>query len=349
MAFDTVIGASPSAEPSEVPVLPGSVLDVLQTQYSLIARHQVRARCSPAERRRCRRSTELAPAGPRVLRHLAGTPALGQQLLLPVLDAGPYAVLWGYAAMQWWGFGRFRSFPVDVARPPMTMRPDHLGRIHSTDTLEPGLDVTTHRGIPIARPERLILWVARELTYRWGHDIGAVRLERTLDHAWPEGLIDPAVLHHLATRRSGKGNAGIVILRTLLEDRPLDHRPTDSNLEKRWEEVVGPLARQFRRQVVLGGAAPIGRFDQVHVDRPLVVEINGEKHHTMPTDITRDEERYQQLLAAGFSVVVYWQHDIWHDAPIVRSSLAQILARPNGPPAIHRPTPAPFQLVAGGA
>ena len=100
---------------------------------------------------------------------------------------------------------------------------------------------------------------------------------------------------------------------------------------------------------MLGGAAPIGRFDQVHVARPLVVEINGEKHHTMPTDVARDEERYQQLLAAGFSVVVYWQHDIWHDAPIVRSSLTQILARPDGPPAVHRPTPAPYQLLPGGS
>lgn len=330
-------------------MLPGSVLELLQQQYALVARHQLRACCTPAERRRCRRHPELVQAGPRVLRHAAATPDLGQQLLLAVLDAGPSAVLWGYAATQWWGFGRFRSFPVDVARRPMPLRPDHVGRIHSTDTLDPDLDVTTYRGIPIARPERLILWLARAFTYRWGHDIGALRLGRTLDHAWREGLIDPAVLRHLAERRSGKGNAGVVILRALLDDRPLDHRPTDSNLETRWEEVVGSLARQFRRQVVLGGAAPIGRFDEVHVDRPLVVEINSERHHTMPTDVARDEERYRQLVAAGFSVVVYWEHDIWHDARAVRDSLRRILARPDHPPTIHRPTPAPHALPAGAS
>lgn len=330
-------------------MLPGSVVDLLQQQYALIARYQMRARCTPAERRRCRRNPELVPAGPRVLRHVAATTELGQQLLLAVLDAGPHAVLWGYAATQWWGFGRFRAFPVDVARPPMTTRPDHIGRIHATDTLDPDVDVTTHRGIPIARPERLILWLARAFTARWGHELGALRLERTLDHAWREGLIIPSVLHDLAVRRSGKGNAGIVVLRSLLEDRPLDHRPTDSNLERRWEEVVGDLARQFRRQVVLGDDAPIGRFDEVHTDRPLVVEINSERHHTLPTDVARDEERYRLLVDAGFSVVVYWEHDIWHDGPTVRDSLRRILAGSDHPPVVHRPTPAPHAPMPGAS
>lgn len=325
-------------------MLPGSVLELLSRQYGLIARHQLRARCSPAERRRCRRDPTLVPVGPRVLRHLAVPPDLGQQLLAPVLDAGPAAVLWGDAATQWWGFGRFRAFPVDVSRPPMTGRPDQLGRIHETDSLDHELDITSHRGIPVARPERLVLWLARVWTLRWGHEIAATRTGRTLDHAWREGLIDPVVLHALAERRRGRGNAGIVVLRQVLEDRPLDHRPTDSGLERRWEQVVGPMAAQFRRQVVLGGSTPIGRFDEVHVSRPLVVEINSERFHTTPTDVARDEERYRLLVEAGFSVVVYWEHDIWHDAALVRRSLQRILAGGDHPPTVHRPTPAPYAI-----
>lgn len=328
-------------------MLPGSVSELLPQQFGLISRRQLRDRCSPAERRRCARDPQLVPLGPRVLRHTAAPTDLGQQLLAPVLDAGPTAVLWGYAATQWWGFGRFRAFPVDVARPPMTERPDHLGRIHSTTTLDPSLDITSHRGIPIARPERLILWLARRFTARWGNEVGELRLARTLDHAWRSGLVDPRSLRHVAERHGGKGNAGIVILRRLLEERPSDHRPTDSGLERRWEEVVGSLASQFRRQVVLGGETPIGRFDEVHVSRPLVVEIHSERFHTMPTDNARDEERYRQLLAAGFSVVIYWEYDIWHDAPEVRSSLRRILDRADGRPTVHRPTPAPHALPVG--
>lgn len=330
-------------------MLPGCVLDLLERQYSLVASHQLRRSCTPAERRRCRRDPHLEPLGPRVLRHRAASPQLGQQLLAPVLDAGPGAVLWGYAATQWWGFGRFRSFPVDIAGAPRAVRTGLLGRFHQTTILEPELDVTVHRGIPIARPERLILWLAREFTHRYGHEVGARRLERTLDHAWRQRLIAPVRIHELAERGSGKGNAGIVVLRELLATRPVDYRPTDSGLEARWEEVVGALAEQFRRQVVLGDDAPIGRFDLVHRARPLVVEVHSETFHTMPSDIERDERRVERLLAAGFSVAIYWEHDIWHDARRVRSSLRSILDHPDARPSLHRPTPSPFALRPDGS
>lgn len=329
-------------------MLPGSVVNLLERQYSLIATHQLRAVCTPAERRRCRRDPYLEPVGPRVLRHRAGARHLGQQLLAPVLDAGPGTVLWGYAGTQWWGFGRFRAFPVDVARPPCSAGRPFLGRLHQTAMLDPDL-VTVHRGVPIARPEPLILWLAREFTYRFGHDVASLRLERTIDHAWRLRLLAPARIHQLAEERAGKGNAGIVVLRRLLDRRPVDYRPTDSNLEARWEQVVGPIAARFRRQVVVGGEDPIGRFDAVHVDRPLVVEIHSEAFHTMPSDIDRDAERIDRLLAAGYSVVVYWEYDIWHDAQAVRSTLSRILDRPDGRPTVHRPTPAPFAYRPDGS
>ena len=330
-------------------MLPGSVVHLLERQYSLVATHQLRARCTPAERRRSRRDPYLEPIGPRVLRHRAGVAQLGQQLLAPVLDAGPGSVLWGYAATQWWGFGRFRSFPVDVARRPCAMGRDHLGRVHQTTTLDPERDVVVHRDIPIARPERLILWLAREFTSRYGHDLGALRLERTIDHAWRLRLVSPTRIHALAEKRSGKGNAGIVVLRSLLDHRPVDYRPTDSNLEARWEEVVGAMAAQFRRQVVLGDEDPVGRFDAVHASRPLVVEIHSEAFHTMPSDIERDAGRVDRLLAAGYSVIIYWEHDIWHDAHQVRSSLRWILDHPDERPTCHRPTPAPFDYRPDGS
>jgi very-short-patch-repair endonuclease len=330
-------------------VLPGSIIDLLEHQYSLVGVHQLRAVCTPAERRRCRRDPHLEPWGPRVLRHRAAAPQLGQQLLAPVLDAGPGAVLWGYAATQWWGFGRFRSFPVDVARHPCAVRREFLGRLHQTTTVDPQLDVTVHRSVPVARPERLILWLAREFTSRFGHDIGAERLERTIDHAWRLRLLSPARIHQLAEERAGQGNAGIVVLRRLLERRPVDYRPTDSNLEARWEQVVGGMASEFRRQVLLGDEHPIGRFDAVHVTRPLVVEIHSEAFHTMPSDIERDAERVERLLAAGFSVVIYWEYDIWHDAATVRSSLREILDHPDERPTLHRPTPAPYAYRPDGS
>ncbi|MFP5320590.1 MAG: hypothetical protein ACLGIC_01955 [Acidimicrobiia bacterium] len=321
-------------------MLPEAVLDLFARQYSVVARQQVGDRCTEAELRRVVAHPDVERVTPRVLRHRAGASSLGQDLMLAVLDAGDRSILWGRSAMHWWGFGRFRAFPAHVARRRSGTRAPRMARIHNTTVLRPDVDVTVHRGIPIARPERLILWLSRDLTGRYGHELAAIRLGRTLDHAWREGLIDGHVLHALADRCGGRGNAGIVVLRQLLDDRPPTYRPTDSGLERRWEEVVGPMAAAFRRQVVLGGDSPIGRFDQVHVSRPLVVEIHSEKFHTTPTDVERDEQRLEQLVAAGFSVVVYWEYDIWHDAGRIRRSLADLLGGPDVP-GIHRPTPAP--------
>lgn len=325
-------------------MLPGPVLDLFAHQYSLVGRHQLRTRCTPAERRRVLADPAVEAVTPRVLRHRAGMVNLGQQLLLGVLDAGDGTVLWGRPAAHWWGFGRYRAFPVHVTRPRSGLRTPRLARIHTTTTIEPARDVTVHRGIPIVRPERLLLWLARQLTQRYGHELAAARLGRTLDHAWREGLVDGRRMHTVVERCAGKGNAGIVVLRQLLEERPPDYRPTDSTLERRWEEVVGPLASSFRRQVTLGDDAPIGRFDEVHVDRPLVVEIHSEKFHTTPTDVENDERRIAQLVAAGFAVVVYWEYDIWHDAQRVRRSLREIVQGPHVP-GVHRPTPAPHELL----
>ena len=78
-------------------------------------------------------------------------------------------------------------------------------------------------------------------------------------------------------------------------------------------------------------------------DRPLIVEINGEAWHTSLTDRAADRERYDRLISLGFSVVVYWEYDIWHDARTVRRTLDHIMRHPDRGPTLHRPTPAPWE------
>lgn len=326
-------------------MLPEAAIQLFAHQYSLAGRAQLRSRCTPSEVRRVVEHPDVERVSPRVLRHRAGVTDLGQQLLLAVLDAGDGAVLWGRSAAHWWGFGRFRAQPPHVARRRSGIRAPRMARIHTTTVIDPASDTTVHRSIPIVRPERLILWLSRDLTARYGHELAGARLGRILDHAWREGLIDGHRIHALSQRCGGRGNAGIVVLRQLLADRPPDHRPTDSGLERRWEEVVGAASRSFRRQVVLGDDSPIGRFDQVHVDRPIVVEIHSEKFHTTPTDVARDEDRLARLVRGGFRVVVYWEYDIWHDPSRVRRSLLEVLGGPDRP-GVVRPTPAPHAVTA---
>ncbi len=208
-------------------------------------------------------------------------------------------------------------------------------------------ELTDLLGIPVARPELAIRWLAGAWTHRWpGHpEVVDERLGRTLDHAWREGLIDGRYLHELAARTGGRGRSGIVALRRALETRPPDYLPSGSGAEDRFEEVIRSqdLGR-LRRQVSVYDEAPIGVVDYEASCWPLVVEINGEQWHTADVDRRADERRYARLLRLGYSVLVLWQYDVWHEPALVRGATGRLLDRRDPRPRLHRPTPAPWEL-----
>lgn len=107
--------------------------------------------------------------------------------------------------------------------------------------------------------------------------------------------------------------------------------------------IAGALTHRFLRRQVTIDASPVIRTVDYRVDdRPLIVEINGKAWHTSLTDRAADRERYERCKSLGFSVVVYWEYDVWHDAATVRRTLDGILEQPDRMPTLHRPTPAPW-------
>jgi len=328
-------------------VLPAELTDLLGRQYGTVSRHQLRQRVSdPLERADLCRLLRLRPLTSRVLAQPVHAPGPGRRLVTEVLDAGPSARLWSKTAATWWGFGRFRLTPVHVARRRSSSRPPAGAQLHEVRDLDPR-DLTEHQGIPIARPERVIRWLAGAFAHRWSNrpDIALDKLGKTVDHAWREGLVDGRYLHELAERSGGKGRSGIVLLRQVLETRPPDYLPAGSGTEERFEALLPADARrQLRRQVSVYDRTPIGVLDYEAVTWPLAVEINGEQWHTSFADRTDDQERYARLLALGYSVLVLWQYDVWHDGATVRAAVERLLACPDPRPTLHRPTPAPWEL-----
>lgn len=328
-------------------MLPPDVTELLGRQFRLISHHQLRQLVpDPLERRELRNRLDLQPLTSRVLGQPVYEPGPGRRLMTEVLDAGPAAVLWGKTSVTWWGFGRFRLSPIHVGRRRCNSRPPLHAQLHNVRHLDPR-DVTEHQGIPIIRPERAIAWLAAMWTHRWSGrpDIVADKLAKTLDHAWREELIDGRYLHELAERSGGRGRSGIVALRKVLETRPPDYLPTGSGAESRFEEILpaGTLA-DLRRQVSVYDHSPIGVVDFEAVPWPLVIEINGEQWHSSWTDRQDDDRRYTRLLAKGYSVLVLWQYDVWHDAAVVQDAVTRLLAVPDPTPTLHRPTLAPWDL-----
>lgn len=321
------------------------VLRLLHLQRGLVAQHQIRdAVPDERERRSIYRHPELDRASTRVLRHRAVPWSVEQQLMLGVLDAGRDARLWGKSAASHWGLTRFRRLPAHVARPRRSTRGTDVAQLHQIRHLD-HRDVTMHDDIPVARPEVVILWLCGMWTHRLGHDLALDRAGVALDQAWRQRLIDGQFLHDLVARSGGCGRSGIVVLRQLLDNRPPDYQPAGSRLEERFEELVPSVVRRdLRRQVTVDTESAIRTVDYRLDAWPLIAEINGEAFHTSLTDRTADAERYERFLELGYSVVVFWEHDIWYDAPTVAEAMLRLVRNPDEKPTLHRPTRAPWDL-----
>lgn len=326
-------------------MLPETVIDLFRRQSGVAARHQIREfEPERSARRSIYADPQIELVTPRVFRHRAVPPTTDQTLMTGVLDAGPQSVLWSKSASTRWGFGRSRLLPPRVAvQRPRRSIDSRVAQTHViTDLLE--RDCTHADGIPIARPELVVRWLAGAFTHRFGHEIALHRTEVVLDQAWRQGLIDGEYLHELAARSGGKGRSGIVVLRQALAVRPPDYKPAGSRLEERFEEIVGPhVARDLDRQVTVDVTPVVRTVDFRLRCWPLIVEINGEAFHTSLTDRAADLERYRRMLSLGFSVVVFWEYDVWHDAASIRRSMELLRSNPDRAPTIHRPTKAPWE------
>lgn len=325
-------------------MLPEEIFDLLRRQHGLVADRQVcEIARNPAARRRIHRDPDLERVGPRVARHRATTPTVEQGLMHAVLDAGPDGALWSKTGAALWGFGPFRLTPAHVAlRRGSGGKGERIAQIHTVRDLEDS-SITTASDLPVARPEETVLWLCGMWTHRLGHELAEARMKRTLDQAWRDELIDGEVIHELAARSGGRGRSGIVVLRSLLETRPPDYQPSGSGLEDRFEEIVpAEVLDVLDRQVTVDGERKIRVVDYRCRAWPLIAEINGFGHSSF-TEREDDEERYERVLELGFSVVVWWAHDIWHDQLTVRDTMLHLIRNPDPVPTLHRPTPAPWQ------
>jgi very-short-patch-repair endonuclease len=211
------------------------------------------------------------------------------------------------AAAAWWGLPGFDLRTIDVTRPRgLTGAPVLFAdRIHKVLTLTAD-QVTMLDGVPIVRPERLILELCAT-----AHP---ARAERALDTAWAKGLCSGSSLRRTHGELAASGRAGIVIMRGLLEARPPGWIPPASGLESRFMAVAREACLgEWRRQVDLGSAEHwCGRVDFVSTDLPLVVEVQSERYHSALTDQAHDLARRAVLDSAGFTVVEVWDTQLWH-------------------------------------
>ncbi len=249
---------------------PIDVLDLAERQYGHVATYQLRGLGLGSQAIwRMRRSGGWEPRSTIVLARRGAPASFHGWLTAGVLDTGPEGFLSGPAAAALWklsGFSLLHLRDVDTTRPRGgTRRPSSLARVHEVLDLQPD-HVTAVEGIPVSTPARTVFELAAT--------VSPPRAERACDSALARNLTSVERLRRMLDDWADRGRAGTVVMRDILERRPLDYVPPASNLESRFAHLaqryaVGP----FRRQVDLGGQSWIGRVDFLHERCPLVVEV----------------------------------------------------------------------------
>lgn len=231
------------------------------------------------------------------------------------LECGGRRALSHATAAAHWRFPGFNASPIELIRLRDDVFPHvSLARVHTTREL-PDTQVVEHEGLLITTPARTLFDLAPR--------IHPERLERLLDRAWSHGQVNWAIMHRTLCELQRKGRAGIVVMRELLDARPVDYVPPASGLESRFQKVLGdgglPL---MDRQVNIGNrVAWLGRVDFLDRSRKLVVEVQSDLHHTSLSDMADDAARREAMEAAGWRFIDVREFDVWHRPDRVRAQI----------------------------
>jgi very-short-patch-repair endonuclease len=249
---------------------------------------------------------ELEWLSDRVLRVGGSAHTADQRAMAAALDI-PDGSLAIFSAAAMWQLPGFDLEPLHVLtdRHPHRAGP-HLGVVHSSTSYS-SADVMLLRGIPVTTPLRTL----RDLAGR----IRPERLDVVCRRMLSERLLRVEHLHQMVAGLPRRGGArGTSALRRLALGHDLDERPAESNLERRFEQILASAGEAaFERQVDLGDEDGwIGRVDFLDRTHHLVVEAQSELFHTAEVDRARDDLRSSRLRASGWAVLEVTDVDIWH-------------------------------------
>lgn len=277
----------------------------------------------------------------RVVRAVCAPRTDAQRLRAAVLDAWPGAFFHARSALAWLGMDGHHLAALHLARVRgISGTKPQLSIMHELQAVR-GHHLVVVNGLVTENACRAIWAVAAEYATARRFEMGVQKIGALLDHAHRERLVTWAGLHEMIDDIRQRGRAGTRIMRACAATRLPGTSPTESRQEQRFEEVLdGANVRRFRRQVVAGGHEPIGRVDFSDDELPLVVEVNSLKFHTEPSDRERDERRYAALVAAGFTVLVVWEDDLWrHPRSVVELACrARSFARRGKAGVLHSPS-----------
>lgn len=282
-----------------------AIREITARQHGLISRRQTReAGYDRKALRRLVRSGRLTFLTPRVLRIGGSEASPWQTVMAGILDVGYDAMASHLTAAALWGVKHVRPEPVHVSvSRPLKRTDPAAARVHHLTRIPP--EQRTHLfDIPVTAPALTTLTV-------FGSE-GPQKGLQVLDHFLANRDLTVAEAWDFTWEMSRQGRNGLRLMRKALEDRDDDSPTPQSNNERRFEIIAADGGiTTLRRQVDVYGPSWIGRVDYCDLHLPLIVEIHSERYHTSWAHRQADAERIARLEAAGYTVVVVWDYEIW--------------------------------------
>jgi very-short-patch-repair endonuclease len=233
-----------------------------------------------------------------------------------VLGGGPRAVLSHSSAAALWGIAAQQANQVDISIPSSSGQRRPGIQIHRRPHL-PKTDLTIRDGIPVTKPVRTLIDIARRLD--------PPRLERAVNEADRLDLVDSEALFEALDDYTGQ--PGVGPLRELLGERTF--RLTDSELERRFLCLVA----EARVPAPVTGMRLNGfKVDFYWPHLALVVETDGLRYHRTPAQQARDRLRDQAHTAAGMTPLRFTHAQVRFEARYVRETLLAVVRRLEGAP-----------------
>jgi very-short-patch-repair endonuclease len=238
------------------------------------------------------------------------------QLLARVMACGSEAALsHDHAAHLWRILPSWEQVDltlVDVTVAPGSRRGRRPGIIVHRSSLEP-VDRTRRRGIPVTGPARTILDLAAGSDPR--------RLERAIDHAITDELLDPPMLSAVLERYPATRGSGA--LRSMLTSTDRRSTVTASKLEERFLKLV--------RDAGLPPPALNARIGRMRVDATwaehrVAVELDGYRWHRTRARQESDRRREAALRSLGYTPLRYSAAQVFDQPLVVVADLVAALA-----------------------
>jgi len=235
-----------------------------------------------------------------------GHPTSPVQLLAGgVAAAGFTAGAWSRSAAAVWGLRRDHPDRPEIVVPYGRVRRIEGVSVRRSRALTPQM-LTTHDHIRVTKPLITVIDGGVMLSPAEVGDMIIVGHQKR--------MFSIGDVHEAIARYTRPGRTGISVAREAVDLIMIDGRPADSVLEFRFH--VGPGRHglppyRFQHEVRVGRKRY--RIDFAYPEVLLAIEVDGYEFHSSKADVARDNERRNQLVLAGWTVLTFGWHRVVND------------------------------------